>query len=53
MKNYIFLELGDDQKILSNSKAINILGVTIDVIFHVVLTITFLLHDVDLILGIN
>ena len=52
-KDYTFLELGDGQKILSKGKSVNIILVTSDLPFHLDLTITSLLHDVDLILVIN
>ena len=53
MRDYTFLELEDEQKILSKSKAINASVVTTDLTFRLDLTITSLLHDVYLILGIS
>ena len=53
VKDYTFLELGDGQKILSKGRADSVPVVTADVTVRMDLTITSLLHDVDLILGIN
>ena len=53
IKLYTILELGDGQKIDSKGKAINVPVVTADLTLRLDLTITLLLHDVDLILGIN
>ena len=53
MKDYTFFFFFDGQKILSKGKSIHCLVVTDDLTFHLDLKITSLLHDVDLILGIN
>ena len=48
-----FLELGDGQKILSRGKVLNVPVVSGGLTVKMDLTITSLLHEVDLILGIN
>ena len=48
-----FLELGDGQKILSRGKVLNVPIVTAGLTVKMDLTVTSLLHEVDLILGIN
>ena len=53
MTDHTFLELGIGKKILCKGKSINLPIVTADLTLRLDLTITSLLHDVDLILGIN
>ena len=48
-----FLELGNGQKFLSRGLAPDVLVVTTSLIVRVGLTITSLLHEVDLVLGVN
>ena len=49
----IFLKLGNGEKCLSRGYVPDVLVVTVGLIVKVGLTITNLLHDVDLVLGIN
>ena len=49
----IFLELGNGEKCLSRGYVPEVLVVTTGLTVKVVLTITNLLHEVDLVLGIN
>ena len=53
VKEQTFLELGDGQKILSRGKVLDIPVVTAGLTTKMDFTVTSLLHDVDLILGIN
>ena len=53
VKDYTFLELGDGQKILSKGKVLDIPIITAGVVSKMDLTITSLLHEVDLILGVS
>lgn len=52
-KNYTLLELGDGQQVLSKGKVADVPIVTADITIRMEITITLLLHDVDIILGIN
>ena len=49
----IFLELGNGAKFLSRGYVPNILVVTVGLTVKIGLTVTYLLHEVDLVLGIN
>ena len=51
--DYNFLELGDGRKILSKGKVVNVPIVTADFTVKIELMVASLLHDVDLILGMN
>ena len=53
VKEQTFLELGDAKKILSRSKVLDIPVVTVGLTTKMDFIVTSLLHDVDLILGIN
>ena len=53
VKEHTFLELGDGQKVLSRGKVLDVPVVTAGLTTKMDFTATSLLHDVDLILGIN
>ena len=53
LSRYIFLELGNGEKILSRGCIPNVPMVTAGLTLKIGLTVTILLHDVDLVLGIN
>lgn len=52
-KDYIFLELGDGQQVLSKGKVTDVPIDIADITVRMDLTITLLLHDADIILRIN
>ena len=53
IKTYTFLGLGDGRKILSKGKVVDVPMVTANLTVKMDLKVMSLLHDVDLILGIN
>ena len=52
-KNNTFLELGDESKVLSKFEAMDILVVIAGSTFKIDFTVSDLLHNVDLVLGIT
>ena len=53
MPDDIFLELGNGEKFLSQGYVLGVPVVTVGLTMKVGLTVTNLLHEVDLVLGIN
>ena len=52
-KEHTFLKLGYGEKILFRGKVLDVPMVTVGLVFKMDFTVRSLLHDVDLILGIN